>query len=227
MVSPDSTPAQRPTSLTFSAQTDQRFFYFNDTRNSDDRRVPVNVWGVQAGFLFPLKRPRPGLTNGRPVGFRAGVGFFFTNQTIDQPGLLPNTSESITRRLRYATLNYEPFVFRHKTFEVSLPLEIGYGWSRYEHTHERPNEPELAKGHFIPAGVGVGLSYMFPHPRWFRPLRWFGVNFLAGHRFTLKRDIPASQINYNGWYMSVGPAFFLENFTADYKRWRQKRKKKE
>lgn len=220
------TRIDRPKSLTFTASTDQRFFFFSDTRNENNRRIPVSVYGVQAGFLSPLRRPRPGLRSGRPVSFKAGGGFFFANQTLNRPGLLPNTSESITRRLRYVTLNFEPFLLRKKTFEVSLPLEVGFGLSRYERTSDEPDKQELDRGYFVPAGAGLAFSYMFPHPRWFRPLRWFGVNLLGGYRITLKRDIPESKINYNGFYVSVGPAFFLENFTADVKAWRKKRKKK-
>lgn len=224
----DTTVAQqtRPRSLTFSASTDQRFFFFNDTRTEDNRRKPVGVYGIRAGFLFPSRHPRAALQDGRSASFKAGAGFYFVNQQINKPGLLPNSSALYTRHLRIATVYYERYLLRRKSFEVSLPIEFGYGHSRYEINDEQSEKYEVARGIFLPLGVGVSASYQFPAIRWLRPLHWFGLNILTGYRFILKRDIPESQINYTGLYLSVGPSFFLENLTADIKRWRQNRKKK-
>ena len=220
---PDSVQPIRPTSLTFTASTDQRFYFFRDTRNNNGHRMPVSVYGLQAGFLFPSRRPRPALAGGRPASYKMGMGFYFVNQRIDAPGvLLPGASESVTRHLRILTAFYERYLLRRGPFEVSLPVEIGYGHSRYERTGG--TEDELARGVFLPLGLGVSASYQFPNPRWFRPLHWFGFYVLTGYRFILKKDIPESQINYSGFYISVGPSFFLENLTSDLKNWRQKRK---
>jgi hypothetical protein len=215
-----------PKSLTFTASTDQRFFFFNDTRNDNGRRVPVSVYGVRAGFLFPSHRHNDQDAGGMRAAFKAGLGFYFLNQSLNRPGLLPTTSEAVTRRLRIATAFFEPYLYRKNSIEVSLPIELGYGHSRYERTNDQSEENEVARGVFIPAGVGVLASYQFPALRWFRPLRWFGFNILTGYRFILKKDVPSSQINYSGLYVSVGPSFFLENFTSDIKRWRNRRSKK-
>lgn len=215
-----------PQSLTFTASTDQRFFFFNDTRTEDNKRMPVSVYGLRAGFLFPGQHERPALQGGRIASFKAGGGFYFVNQRLDIPGLLPNTSESITRHLRIATVYYERFLLRRKAFEVSMPIEFGYGHSRYERNDDQANKHEIARGIFLPLGVGVSAAYQFPSVRWLRPLHWFGLNILTGYRFILKKDIPDSQINYTGLYFSVGPSFFLENLTADLAYWHQKRKKK-
>lgn len=222
----ETTRSSNPNSLTFSASTDQRFFFFNDTRTEDDRRVPVSVYGLRAGFLFPAQRERPALRGGRVASFKAGAGFYFVNQRLDVLGLLPNTSESVTRHLRIATVYYERYLLRRKAFEISMPVELGYGHSRYERNDDQVNKHEVARGIFIPLGVGFSASYQFPPIRWFRPIHWFGVNVLTGYRFVLKKDITDSHINYTGLYISVGPSFFLENLTADIKHWRKKRKKK-
>ncbi len=221
----DSTQTETPSSLTFTASTDQRFFFFNDTRNENDKLTPVSVYGVRAGFLFPAKHKRNALESGRAASFKAGAGFYFVNQHLDQPGLLPNTSAAVTRHLRIATVFYERYLYRKGPFEISLPTEIGYGHSRYE-VAEPDREVEVARGIFIPVGVGVSMAYQFPYVRWFKPLRWFGLYFLSGYRFVLKKDIPESQINYSGLYVSVGPSFFLENFTADVKSWARHRKER-
>ena len=113
---PDSARSTQPKSLTFTASTDQRFFFFRDTRNENNRPVPVSVYGIRAGFLFPARRKRDALQGGRSASFKAGVGFYFINQQLDKPGLLPNTSESVIRRLRYATVYYERYLLRRKAF---------------------------------------------------------------------------------------------------------------
>ena len=224
---PDSalTRVARPKSLTFTASTDQRFFFFNDTRNDNGRRIPVSIYGVRAGFLFPSRRPNNADVGEMRAAFKAGAGFYFVNQRINRPGLLPTTSEAVTRHLRIVTVFFEPYLFRKKAVEISLPIEIGYGHSRYERSDDRSPENEVARGIFLPAGVGVSASYQFPNLRWFRPFHWFGFNVLTGYRFIVKKDVPVSQINYSGFYVSVGPSFFLENLTADIKHWRKNRKK--
>ena len=215
-----------PTSLTFSASTDQRFFFFGDTRNDNGRRIPVSVYGVRAGFLFPSRRPRPALgsNSSQSASFKAGAGFYFLNQTLDQPGLLPGETESVKRYLRIATVYYERYLYRHGPFEVSLPIELGYGHSRYERTSGM--EEEVARGVFVPLGVGISGAYHFPNIRWFKPFHWFGLYLLVGQRFILKKDLPDSQINYGGFYVSAGPSFFLESLTGDLKDWGKKRKKR-
>ena len=212
----------RPKSLTFTASTDQRFFFFNDTRTEDNRRKPVNVYGVRAGFLFPARRPRPALSsNTQSASFKAGAGFYFLNQTLNRPGLLPGENESVKRYLRIATVYYERYLYRHGPFEVSLPVELGYGHSRYERLSG--TEEEVARGVFVPLGVGISGAYHFPDIRWFKPFHWFGIYLLVGQRFILKKDLPDSQINYGGFYISAGPSFFLESLTSDVKAWRKKR----
>lgn len=223
---PDSTRAAPAKSLTFTASTDRRFFFFKDTRNTNNRRTPVSVYGLRTGFLFPSRRSRVSEEGERTAAFKAGVGFYFANQDINRPGLLPNTSASVTRRLRYVMTFYEPYLFRRKAIEVSLPIELGYGHSRYERNDEQAMDYEVARGVFVPLGVGVTTAYHFPNIRWFRPFHWFGFNVLAGYRIILKKDVPESNINYNGFYLSIGPSFFLENLTSDISYWRQRRRKK-
>lgn len=216
----------KPRSLTFTASTDQRFFFFGDTRNDDGRRIPVSVYGVRAGFLFPARRPRPALSSasGQRASFKTGAGFYFLNQTLDQPGLLPGETQSVKRYLRIATVYYERYLYRHGPFEVSLPVELGYGHSRYERISG--TEDEVARGVFVPLGVGISGAYHFPDVRWFKPFHWFGLYVLTGHRFILKKDLPDSQINYGGFYVSAGPSFFLESLTSDLKAWGKKHAKR-
>lgn len=221
---PDSAQSTKPNALTFSASTDQRFFFFNDTRNEEGRRKPVTVYGARAGYIFPKQHYSKRNPDVRAAAFKAGAGFYFLNQELHQPGLLPGTSESIKRRLRMGMIFYERYLLTREKYQITLPIELGYGHSRYERLDGAENE--LARGVFLPVGLGISGAYQFPNVRWFRPLHWFGLNLLVGYRFVLKRDIPRSQVNYAGLYVSAGPSFFLENMTADLKAWRKKRRSK-
>jgi len=185
----------------------------------------VGVYGVQAGFLFAVGNPDRVEPGGIRAAFKTGVGFYFVNQTLDRPGLLTGTSEAVKRHLRIVTGYFEPYLYRKKAIEISLPIELGYGHSRYEVASNQTEEREVARGIFIPAGVGISGSYQFPTVGRFRPLHWFGFSLLTGYRFILKKDVPASQVNYSGFYVSVGPSFFLKNLTGDIKYWRNKRRK--
>ncbi|CCH51318.1 hypothetical protein BN8_00236 [Fibrisoma limi BUZ 3] len=204
---------ERPTRATLIAETDQRFFFFSDSRNEANRWVPINVWGARVGMLLP-------------AAYKIGLGVYYANQRISKPGLIPETSASVRRQLRYLTAYYEPYLFRKKLWELSLLTELGWGYSQYERVDNPALEQEIAKGNFMPAGLGVSFSVKLPPIRGFRPIHWFGVNFLSGYRFILKKDIPASQINYNGLYYSIGPAFFLDRFTADFRAWNKQRKER-
>jgi hypothetical protein len=136
----ESARVESPKSLTFTASTDQRFFFFNDTRNDNGRRVPVSVYGLRAGFLFPSHRQNNAVPGGIRAAFKAGLGFYFLNQSLNRPGLLPATSEAVTRRLRIATAFFEPYLYRKNAVEISLPIELGYGHSRYERTNDQSDE---------------------------------------------------------------------------------------
>ena len=104
--------------------------------------------------------------------------------------------------MRIATVYYERYLIRRKAFEVSLPIEFGYGHSRYEINDEQSNKHEVARGVFLPLGVGVSAAYQFPTIRWLRPLHWFGLNILTGYRFILKERY-SRKSNQLYWFIYI------------------------
>jgi len=89
--------------------------------------------------------------------------------------------------------------------------------------YEPARQERRYRSRFIPAGAGRSFSLKLPALRRFRPLPWFGLNFMGGHRYVLDHSFPDDQIGNNGFFYSVSPAFFLDRFTADVKPWQRRR----
>jgi hypothetical protein len=202
---------EHPKKAKLVVETDQRFTFFADSRNDQDRLQLISIWGARAGFLLPSN-------------IKVGLGGYYADQHLNRTNLLPDAPTQTRRRL-YALMAYaEPYWFRRKFWEFSTPVEVGWGHSRYTLTEPTAGDRTVLQGNFLPLGVGASVSFKFPPLRWFRPLRWFGVNLLGGYRFILRSDFPQAKVNYNGAYVSIGPIFFFDRFTDDFKAWKKRRK---
>lgn len=204
---------EHPQKPAFIAETDQRFTFFSDTRSEQNRPTQVNLWGARAGVLFPSN-------------IKIGVGYYFTYQNLNESERRWREFKLLDRNIRFATLYAEKYWYRREHWEFSTPLEVGWGFSRYSLQNMATGEQEDRVAHSIPIGLGAIFAVKLPPLGPVRALRWFGLSFLTGYRFSLRRDFPASPINWNGVFYSVGPAFFFDRFSADYNRWRQQRKAK-
>ena len=187
---------------------DQRFsFITND---------PVNIWGGRAGILVNEK-------------FKVGAGAYFLNDKLKD-----NTVDSITgqsktyahRNLYFGTVYFEPFLFRKKFWELSIPIEAGFGKSIFK-VYETGTDlylNEVVK-YFFPTGAGLSLSLKLPAFFGWRPFRWIGINGLIGYRYDLYEKY--YQTHYDGMYWSISGAIFLDRVSDDIHYWKeQKRKKK-
>ena len=204
---------ERPTRPKLVVETDQRFTFFNDSRTLQNRLEPINMWGARVGLLMPSN-------------WKFGIGAYYSNQNIRRTDLLDDLDARTRRHMYFLTAYAEPFWTRRKLWEFSTPIELGYGRSRYDLITDE-NEvwvKSVRRGWFVPLGVGASASVKFPPIGRFKPTRWFGLNFLVGYRFILGGDFPQGRSNYNGAYASVGPIFFLDRFTDDWKHWRKRRK---
>lgn len=204
---------EHPKRALFIAETDQRFTFFSDTRSEQNRPTQVNLWGARAGVLFPSN-------------IKLGVGYYFTYQSLNDSERRWREFKLLDRRIRFATIYAEKYWYRREHWELSTPVEVGLGFSKYSFFNLNSGLEEERVAHSIPVGIGATFAVKLPPLGPVRALRWFGLSFLTGYRFTIRRDFPASPINWNGMYYSVGPAFFFDRFSADYTRWRQKRKAK-
>lgn len=204
---------ERPEKPTFIAELDQRFTFFHDTRSERNRHSQINLWGARAGLLLPSN-------------IKLGVGYYFTYQNLDALNYQWREYQLVDRNIRFATVYLEKFWFRRKNWEFSTLAEAGWGFSRYSLQHTVTGTEEDHVAHSVPAGIGAIFSVKLPPLGPIRALRWFGLSFLTGYRFAVRRDLPTSSVNWNGFYYSVGPAIFLDRFSEDFAKWRQKRKDK-
>lgn len=188
-------------------ETDQRFFYFKTHFFPDPDRLFMRVYGVRAGVLLPKN-------------IKVGAGVYFTGQEMNH---FWNGYIVQQRRLQYFVAYIEPFYFRRKFWELSSPLEIGIGTSRYVLSRVVDLQPSVKTGIAIPIGLGLSISLKSQAIHKFRPLRWLGFNATAGYRFTLQPNVSNSPVTYNGFYYSAGPTLLLSRVYADYKAWRKNR----
>jgi hypothetical protein len=204
---------EHPKKASFIAETDQRFTFFKDTRSEQNRHTQVNLWGARAGVLFPSN-------------IKVGVGYYFTYQNLNDSERQWREFKLLDRRIRFATVYLEKYWCRREHWEFSTPVEVGWGFSKYSFFNLNSGQQEERVVHSMPVGVGGTFAVKFPPLGPIRATRWFGLSLLTGYRFSVRQDFPASPINWNGFYYSVGPAFFFDRFTQDIAKWRQKRKAK-
>jgi hypothetical protein len=185
-----------------------------DQRFSFIRSKEVNIWGQRAGVLVNEK-------------FKVGGGIYFLhdkqkNITLD---IGASAAYNAFRNLYFGTCYFEPFVFRYKFVEFSIPIEAGFGKSIYKVYNASSGELlSTEKRDFLPTGTGLSLSFKLPPIGRFKPTRWFGINFLAGYRYCLLENY--FQTHYNGAFWSVSGAIFLDRVTDDYRDWHRKRQQK-
>jgi hypothetical protein len=201
----------------FVFDIDQRFSLIRDENGIQQN---VNIWGLRLGLLFPKHK----------FNYKIGAGYYFFTQNTSGLHLSTHRTDCIecyaNRSLNFGTVYFEPFLYRRNLWELSIPIEFGYGKAQ-EHYYNKITELNRfsQNGSIFPAGVGLSFSFKLPPIRHVRGLRWFGLNFLAGYREILVQDIVRQ--DYNGIFYSIGLNFFFDRFTDDVRTWRAKKQKKD
>ncbi len=203
----------RHISIKPSMDFDQRFSFIHG--------YSVNIWGERVGILINEK-------------FKTGLGVYYLSDRLryKKTDSLGNPLYYGIRHLYFATVYYEPFFFRRNLWELSLPIEAGYGKSDFHSYDFYTNAPV---GHslkdFIPVGAGLSISFKCPSLKHLRCLRWLGINGLIGYRYDLgtlayEYGFATSAFNtgYNGMFWSVSGTIFLDRATDDYKEWKKRRR---
>ncbi|WP_345244440.1 hypothetical protein [Nibrella saemangeumensis] len=203
-------PAQK---ISLTAGLDRRFLFLKDTKDLEGLKMPIRVNGARVGLW---------LNNRHQVG----IGYSFIRQPLRQHNLLeePISFSAGLRRLNFFMIYYEPFLVRNDRWDVSLPVDIGWGTSRYEFATESVRGTLVKTGNFIPAGIGISVTAKLPALPKFKALHWLGVNAYAGYRTALKQDFPDSRASYRGAFYSIGPTFFLGRFWDDVRDWHRSRR---
>ena len=177
---------------------DQRFSYIDNKS--------VNIWGYRIGVVVNDK-------------YKVGIGGYMTEQLtegniVDESGTPLNL---LKKSLYYGTVYFEPFLFRKKRWEMSLLLELGYGNAILDSTVILKSGIQTkAKAEvFIPAGVGLSVNFIMPEIKGVHFLTYMGLNAMMGIRGTVYNSNRTH--NYNGFYWSVGTAFFIDKIFTDLK----------
>ena len=172
----------------------------------------VNIWGARAGLLVNDK-------------FKIGFGLYFLGE-FNKNKKVPldiTTPTYAKRNLYFGTLYFEPFIFKRKYWELSLPIEAGFGKSIFRTFDSNTNvNTKNESTFFIPSGGGLSLSLKLPAILGWRPSRWIGINFLAGYRYDFKEKYFGT--NFDGAFWSVSGAIFLDRIADDIHYWRSVKK---
>jgi hypothetical protein len=136
-----------------------------------------------------------------------------------------SASQQHRQQLYLGTVYYEPYLIRRNLWESSIVFETGYG--RSINLLEDPDTKEIAgkqNNAFIPAGIGLSLNLKMPPLFGIRPIRWLGINAMAGYRKVLFQD--GDTYNYDGAYWSISGAIFLDRILEDMHYWKEKKASK-
>jgi hypothetical protein len=188
----DSIKKQKIDSLRLKFKADSaRIYRFNkyrpyaniDNRNSFIRNKPVNLQGVQIGFI--LKEYHV-----------FGIGYYTMTQQSQKPVKTNEDTRTLNRslNLNYYTLFYQYVLLDKRFLEIDLPFEIGYG------TYTLKFEDALTKdivrntsAPIVPMGAGVQIVL--------KPFRWIGFCTMSGYRYVADQNV---NVNFNGFYYSFG-----------------------
>jgi hypothetical protein len=196
----------KPRHITIKPTTDfdQRFSFI--------RSQSVNIWGQRGGILLN-------------DWLKLGVGGYYMDDTrlnSNRPSNGAAETHYSKTSLIFGTAYIEPFLLRRKYWELSVPVEAGYGKADSKVYAETGDISLRASSrNFVPTGAGLSLSLKFPPIGRFLPTSWVGINFLAGYRYCPLASI--YKTNYDGAFWSISGALFLDRISDDYKAWKARR----
>ena len=181
-----------------------------DNRDSFVQESAVRIIGVNVGVV-----PR-----GKP--YRLGLGAYTLRRSYAE--LYTYAGKGKNRRLKdtltpalsltYFTPNFSYTFLSRRFIELSIPVDVGLGRSRYTITDENGRVTTDDRGLFIPAEIGVGVLL--------KPTRWVGISGAAGYRLSLK-EIDYKE-DFDGWYYSYRLNLFVGNIWHDCRHWQQQRR---
>jgi hypothetical protein len=180
--------------------------YQLDQRNSFLGKKAININGFLVGLEFKEKHQ-----------FSIGV---YTLSPWKRPTPIvknDSTTEIIKFYFYYASLGYNRTLLNTKRFKISIPVELGLGYSKatatiYQFQKEYTGSSPLE--HFIPAQIGIFGE--------FKVTPWFGINGSIGYRKLLFQKLIKNPINlnYDGIYYYYGINLYFDQVFKDFKRWR-------
>ncbi len=176
-----------------------------DYRSTFLRQSPVLALGGAAGFKF----------QGRHL---VTLGYYWLSQqknreiTNQTSGLQHTLTDGV--KLSYLNLAYTWSFIRSKHWEVGLPVEVGYGFSREAIDNEAGRTLHTYNTHFLPLQLGITGDWKLT--------RWAGLNVAVGYRMIPVKT--SDRADFNGVYYNYGINLYTGNMLDDYRSWRKRKR---
>ena len=175
-----------------------------DSRNSFIRDAPVNFLGLQLGLSYKDKHT-------------FGFGAYKITQNSSRPTRRRDANKTVIQHLtlNYITTFYQYTLIDKRFFEIDLPLEFGLGKATIR-INDDLTGLQISNRSTIIFPVGLGLQGIV------KPVRWVGLTLMGGYRYVGENQ---KNLNFNGWYYSVGVWLEFRRIVRDVKFYGFQRKK--
>lgn len=172
-----------------------------DNKNSFITNYHANIYGFKIGVDFDET-------------FKIGGGFHVLEGTrtgykiIETPGI---ANDTVAKRLRMYYLGYfaEYVFYRSKKWEFDLPMLIGYGFARYEYTHN---------GRLQSENNSMIILYETCVEGQYRFLKYFGLGAGVGYRLVLYKSSQIKERLTAPIYVVSLKIFFGDLYRAVFKK---------
>ena len=142
------------------------------------------------------------------IGFLAGAtlyekhifcaGFYASDRRSKESIDLIDNNRFVNQylKLNYYNFAYQYILFNMRYMQLNIPLELGYGNYRIRITDSLNRPIRFLSGDFVPLNAGL-LCIL-------KPVRWAGISLLGGYRYVRPENERQIELNFRGWYYSVG-----------------------
>ena len=155
-----------------------KFVFKFDTRNSFITAQKAKIFGIKIGFEYNE-------TVKLGIGFNSLLTEIYTSKRINY-GL--NEIDTVKAQLKFVYVSpyFEYVFYRNKKWEHSIPIQVGFGNSRYEY---KKRDGTLIRENYKPI-----ILYEPAMTTQYKILPWVGIGVGLGYRVLLLRN---KDINVN------------------------------
>lgn len=164
------------------------YFSFIGNRSAD-------VWGFRAGIVWN-------------EAWRLGAGYNKLRADIIELKKLPDSELGFAKNdtvkaqlyLRYFPLMAEYIAYRQDPWQISVPLQLGYGTSYFEYFDRNNNGRRIFEHGVLVFQPGVNAQYKI--------LKWFGLGAGVGYRLVPVKN-PNTETKMNSPVFALGLKLYL------------------
>ena len=163
----------------------------------------ADVWGFKGGVKVDEK-------------WRLGLGYNLLSSDIVEQKVLPSEELAYAKNdtvkaqlfVRYFPLTAEYIHYNEGNWQISTPLQVGYGQSYFQYFDKNDNKRRIYKKGVVATQLGVNAQY--------KVLRWVGLTAGVGYRVMLinNKEIDAKM---NSPIFAVGIKIYLSEVVKSIK----------